>query len=49
MEPLKIKMNNTEFKKRMKDLEKEDQKKIDEEKIANDAFLKQIGLNKSVN
>lgn len=47
MEPMKVNMSSTELKKRMKELEKEDKKKLEEEKIANDEFLASI-RNKAV-
>ena len=42
MEPMKLKMNSAELKKRMKEIEKEEQETLEKEKIANDEFLEEI-------
>ena len=47
MEPLKMRMGRKEFEKRMKDIEKEDEERLEREKIENDKFLESI-RNKSV-
>ncbi len=42
MEPMKVKMSSQELAKRMKEIEKEDQEKLDKEKEENDKFLAEM-------
>ena len=42
MEPMKVKMSSQELAKRIKEIEKEDQEKLDKEKEENDKFLAKV-------
>lgn len=42
MEPMKVKMTSKEYEKRMKKIKEEENKKLEEEKKANDEFLDSI-------
>ena len=46
MEPMKIGMSSTEFRKRMKEIDKEERENLEKEKIANDEFLAEIRAKK---
>lgn len=47
MEPLKIRMTTAEYKQRMKEIKEEEERLLEEERIANEEFLKQSMSSKS--